>query len=63
MKGFASWQPRTEGRQKRRPKGDKPKAPSQTATFGQPTMASGKLKSSGKKGASRDVGASSADHP
>ena len=38
-------------REKRKPQSDKPKAPSQTATFGQPTIASGKSKSSGKKGA------------
>ncbi len=38
-------------REKRKPKSDTPKAPSQTATFGQPTMALGKSKSSGKKGA------------
>ena len=37
-------------REKRKPKAEKPKAPSQTATFGQPTITSGKPKSGGKKG-------------
>ena len=38
-------------REKRKPQSNTPKAPTQNAAFGQPTIASGKSKSSGKKGA------------